>query len=171
MGIRKLVLYPSEPLQAVAKPYESVGPEVAALVEDMFDTMYAYEGLGLAAPQIGVSRRMFVLGDPEGNEMCLVNPVIVESEGEEEGEEGCLSLPRVYTNVVRASRVRVQALDERGKQLDFRAEGLLARIIQHELDHLNGLIFLDRVDVLTRQAKLHEWEGIREQMTAPANQG
>lgn len=163
MAVLNVTLYPDEPLLSVAEPIPSVTPKIVKLASDMFDTMLEYEGVGLAAPQVGVSKRIFVLCQPEqARQMCLINPVIVESDGREVGEEGCLSLPSVYADVPRATQLRVQALNEKGEAMDFRAEGLLARIIQHELDHLNGVIFLDRVDLLTRQDKLMEWEERRQ---------
>ncbi|MFP4172203.1 MAG: peptide deformylase [Candidatus Hydrogenedentota bacterium] len=163
MAILNVTLYPDEPLVSVADPIPSVTPKIMKLANDMFDTMLEYEGVGLAAPQVGVSKRIFVLCEPEqAQQMCLINPVIMESDGREVGEEGCLSLPSIYAEVPRAARLRVQAINEKGEHLDFRAKGLLARIIQHELDHLNGVIFLDRVDLLTRQDKLTEWEACRQ---------
>ncbi len=167
MAVLDVVLYPSDPLLSVARPVDAVTKKIANLAYDMFDTMDAHEGVGLAAPQVGVDKRLFVLNEPYTEQrMALVNPVILDEEGREEGEEGCLSLPQIYTNVPRAVRIRVEALDIEGRPMQFEAEGLLARIIQHELDHLNGLIFLDRVDVLTRQAKLQEWETIRDQISS-----
>ena len=163
MAVLNVTLYPDEPLLAVAEPIHSITPKIVKLASDMFDTMVEYEGVGLAGPQVGVSKRIFVLCEPEqARQMCLINPVIVESDGHEVGEEGCLSLPGIYADVPRATQVRVQALNEKGEAMDFWAGGLLARIIQHELDHLNGVIFLDRVDLLTRQDKLSEWDEQRE---------
>jgi len=171
MAIRDIVLYPDDPLTQKAAPYESVGPEVAQLAADMFETMEAFDGCGLAGPQVGVSKRILVLHEPEQDQrLCLVNPEITEPEGSDTGEEGCLSLPRVFAMVERATRIRVQALDERGRRLDFEATGLLARIIQHEVDHLGGVVFIDRLDILTHEAKLQEWNDVRGQL-APAARG
>ena len=103
--------------------------------------------------------------------MCLINPEISELEGQEEGQEGCLSLPEIYVQVPRATSLRVRALDETGAPVEFAATGFLARIIQHEFDHLNGTIMLDRVDVLTRHAKLREWEDVRERVLADGVRG
>ena len=161
MSVRNIVLYPDDPLTKVAAPIDHVGPKIRQLAEDMFDTMYEYEGVGLAGPQVGVAKRIFVLHEPDGAKMCLINPELSELDGSEEGQEGCLSLPEIYVQVPRATRVRVRALDENGASLDFVATNFLARIIQHEFDHLNGVIMLDRVDVLTRQAKLQDWEDLR----------
>ncbi|MCH7908960.1 MAG: peptide deformylase, partial [Candidatus Hydrogenedentes bacterium] len=130
----------------------------------MLETMHAYEGVGLAAPQVGRSQRLFVLQEPDGEEMCLVNPEILGREGGEEGEEGCLSMPTIYTMVSRATRIRVQARDVRGKPLELEATDFLARIIQHEYDHLEGIMFPQRVDIITRQSLLEEWAEVRERM-------
>lgn len=166
MSVLNVVLYPDEPLTQVAKPVENVGPKIQRLVEDLFETMYAHEGVGLAGPQVGVSKRLFVLHEPEGAKMCLINPEISELEGEEEGQEGCLSLPEIYVQVPRATSLHVRALDENGAPVEFDAHGFLARIIQHELDHLDGKIILDRIDILTRHAKMQEWEEVRGRLLA-----
>lgn len=161
MSILNLTLYPDDPLTRVAAPIDVVTPDLMTLARNMLDTMYAHEGVGLAGPQVGLAKRIFVLRDPDGDEMCLINPELSDLEGREEGEEGCLSLPQVYASVPRATRLRVRSLDPTGKRLDFEATDFLARIIQHENDHLDGVMFLDRLDILTRQAKLQEWEEVR----------
>lgn len=167
MAVRDIVLYPDPPLLDVAAPFAEIGPEVAELARDMFDTMNASEGVGLAGPQVGVSQRILVLGPPDGEEQCLVNPELSEFEGRVEGEEGCLSLPRVFGMVPRAEKVHVKAFDEHGTPLDFIAEGFVARIIQHECDHLDGKVFPDRLDILSREDVLREWaEKRREWMAA-----
>ena len=164
MAVLRVVYYPDDPLTQKAEPVESFTPELAKLAEGMLETMHAYEGVGLAAPQVGIGKRLFVLQDPEGPEMCLINPTITDHEGEEEGEEGCLSMPTIYAMVTRPSHVRVQAWDVEGNALDFEAEGFLARIIQHEYDHLEGILFPERLDIITRQAKLEEWAEAREKI-------
>lgn len=164
MAILDIVLYPDDPLTQEAEPVQDMGPALAELARDMLDTMYAYEGVGLAAPQVGVSKRIFVLREPEGEEMCLVNPEIIESDGRELGEEGCLSMPRVYAMVPRATRIHVRAFDQFGAPQEFEARDFLARIIQHEYDHIEGIMFPDRLDILTREAKLKEWEDVRPQL-------
>lgn len=164
MAILNIVLYPDDPLTKVAKPFGRIGPDVAKLAADMFDTMYAYEGVGLAGPQVGISKRIVVIHEPEGDPICLVNPEILEADGEETAEEGCLSLAEIYAPVSRATRVRVKAFDPFGKPLTFEARDFLARAIQHECDHLDGIVFLDRVDILTRQAKLQEWDEVRRKL-------
>ena len=169
MAVLDLVLYPDHPLTVKAEPYETVGPEIIQLANDMLETMYDYAGVGLAGPQVGLQKRIFVLCEPEGEPMCLVNPEILEVEGCESGEEGCLSIPQVYGLVPRATRIRVRALDELGRSVEFEARDYLARIIQHEYDHLEGVLFPDRLDILTREEKLREWENVRKQLLAPVS--
>ncbi len=164
MATREVVLYPDNPLVEKAQPIQDVSVDLVKLAADMVETMDAYDGVGLAAPQIGLARRIVVVREPGGAEMCLINPEILEKSGSETGEEGCLSLPYVYAEVPRATHIRVRALNEHGKQRVFEANGFLARIIQHEIDHLDGLLFIDRLDVLTREAKLREWKDVRENM-------
>ena len=161
MAIMDLVLYPDEPLRAKAEPFDDIGPEVAKLAEDMFETMYTYDGVGLAGPQVGIAKQIVVLHEPDGKAMCLINPEIYEAEGQELGEEGCLSLPDLFAPVERALHIRVRALNPQGKKVDFEASKMLARIVQHETDHLKGLCFVDRLDILTRQDKLQDWQEIR----------
>lgn len=170
MPLMDVVLYPDDPLALTAEPYENVGPEVSELAANMLQTMEANEGCGLAGPQVGLRKSILVLRNPETERsMCLVNPEISQAEGSEEGEEGCLSFPGLYATVERATRIRVRALDQNGASLDFEATGFLARIIQHETDHLTGIMFIDRLDILTREDKLEEWARIREDMAAALN--
>lgn len=164
MAVRNIVLYPDAPLLQRARAYDEVTPDLALLAEDMIETMHAYEGVGLAGPQIGLQRRIFVMHEPEREPRCIINPEILDREGEEYGEEGCLSIPRVYAQVPRATRVVVRGFDERGKKVEFEARGFAARIIQHEYDHLEGICFPDRLDILTREEKLREWEQLRADM-------
>lgn len=172
MSIRRIVYYPDEPLCSVAQPVETFDASIEQLAADMFETMHANDGVGLAGPQIGLSKRILVLHEPDGPRMCLVNPQLSDLQGEVMGEEGCLSLPELYGQVPRAVRVRVRAVDERGRPLDFVAEDFLARIIQHEVDHLDGIVFPDRMDLFSREAKLKEWQAIRERLLdeTPAGQ-
>ena len=165
MALLDIVLYPDPPLSEKAEPFDTIGPDAARLAADMFETMTEYDGCGLAGPQVGVTKCILVLRDPEsGTEMCLINPEIYEAEGRESGEEGCLSFPHVYAMVPRARRIRVRAFNERGDPLDFEATDYVARIIQHETDHLSGVVFVDRLDLLTREAKTREWAEVREQI-------
>ncbi len=168
MAVKRILYYPEEPLTVKAKPVEGFGPKLERLVSDLFETMYEHEGVGLAAPQIGVSKRVFVLREPEGEPTCFINPEILEQEGREEGEEGCLSMPRVYAIVPRATRLKVRAQDAAGESFELETVDFLARIIQHEIDHLDGMLFPERLDLITRQEKLEEWAEIREQLLAEA---
>ncbi len=152
MTIRKILYLPDERLRQVAKPVEHFDDNLQTLIEDMFETMYHANGVGLAAPQIGVSLRLSVI-DVEGDkkqQLVIVNPEIIAHEGEMAYEEGCLSVPSVYDKVVRAKKVTIRALDRFGKEYEMSAEGLLGECFQHEIDHLNGKLFVDLLSPLKR---------------------
>jgi len=128
-----------------------VTPEIRAVIADMTETMYDEVGIGLAAPQVGISLRLIVIADEEGRGVqAVLNPAIVEQGGETTGEEGCLSIPGVFAPVVRSAWVKVEARDVNGQPLAINARGLRARVLQHEIDHLDGVLFIDRVDPVTR---------------------
>lgn len=143
---------------------EAFDDELRALVEDMLETMYYAEGIGLAAPQIGISRRVCVLDlqnedEPEAGRWVFVNPVVVESSKEEEkASEGCLSIPEMEDVVTRSARVTVRGFDAEGESIEVEAEGLLARALQHEIDHLDGVLFIDRLSAFKRRALLKKWK-------------
>jgi peptide deformylase len=143
------------------KPTKRVGQvtdELRKLIADMFETMYAAEGIGLAAPQVGRTERITVV-DVEGKKYALVNPEILEkSGGPDKAEEGCLSIPDIYGDVERPSEVTVRALDENGNEFELTAGELLGRCIQHEVDHLDGRLFIDYLSPLKRKAALTKWE-------------
>ena len=156
MAVRTMRLYGDPVLRQKARPIESFDSALRELVMDMFDTMRAYRGVGLAANQVGVLQRVFVVEATRGEgeeplRLALVNPALSEATGSETGEEGCLSVPGIYEDVRRALKVRVQARDIQGEPVDFVAEGYLARVLQHEADHLDGVLFLDRLSPLRRQ--------------------
>lgn len=155
MAVRPIVLYPDPVLLRPTREVETVDDAVRSLVEDMRDTMYAAPGIGLAANQVGVDLRVFVADAREGEEagefLAFVNPRIVEESGREVGEEGCLSFPDVLLDVPRALRVKVEAVDVDGKPFVIEAEGLLARVLQHEIEHLDGQTFLRNVSSLKRE--------------------
>lgn len=164
MGVREIRLLGDPVLRRAARPVDTVDEDVRRLVEDLMDTMYAADGVGLAAPQIGVSRRVFVydIRDPEIPAGALINPEIVEREGSVKEEEGCLSIPGLTELVERAARVVVRGLDGDGNEVRVEAEGLLARCLQHERDHLDGILFLDRLSPLKRKMLLKKWSKTEE---------
>ncbi|MFQ5736370.1 MAG: peptide deformylase [Thermodesulfobacteriota bacterium] len=160
MPFKTVLKYPDPFLKTKAEPVEEFDAGTEQLITDMIDTMYAAKGIGLAAVQIGVARRVIVLdvpGDDEekrergDNLMALVNPEIVSSDGTMVYEEGCLSVPGFTADVTRAARVVVRALDRNGRPVEIRAEGLHAVALQHEIDHLDGILFIDRLSRLKRE--------------------
>ena len=164
MSLLQVVYYPDDPLTQEATPVDSFDAKLQQLVTDMLETMHHYQGVGLAAPQIGLDKRLFVLQEPGGPEMCLINPRIKDMIGREEGEEGCLSMPEVYAMVPRATELLVEYQDFDGESHEIEAQDFLARIIQHENDHLDGILFPERLDIFTRQEKLQEWDLVRKRM-------
>ena len=141
-------------------PVTEFTDELRTLVADMFETMYAARGIGLAAPQVGRTERLAVI-DVEGSRYAIVNPEITFREGKERAEEACLSIPELYGDVDRAKRVVVQAMDADGNALEIVATDLLARCLQHEIDHLHGKLFIDYLSYLKRRAALAKWEELR----------
>jgi len=144
-------------LRETTTPVAAVTDDLRRLIDDMFETMYAAKGIGLAAPQVGRRERLAVV-DVDDVPLVLVNPEVTLSEGKVRGEEGCLSIPEIYGDVERAGRVVVSALDRDGKQAEVEATELLARCLQHEIDHLHGRLFLDYLSVLKRRAAMSKWE-------------
>ncbi|MCK8823620.1 peptide deformylase [Fuchsiella alkaliacetigena] len=132
-------------LRTETRAVEEVNDKTRRLLKDMAETMYAADGVGLAAPQVGVSKRIIVVDIGEGL-LSLVNPEIIDTSGEVCGEEGCLSIPERNKKVSRAEQIVVEALDEEGNQVKIEAEGLLARVLQHEIDHLDGILFIDKAE-------------------------
>ncbi|HSJ14551.1 MAG TPA: peptide deformylase [Longimicrobiales bacterium] len=164
MAARQVLLLGDPVLRQPAAPVATIGAETRALIADMFDTMYAEEGVGLAAPQVGVSERIIVVDPHEEGvaPFALVNPVIREASAEtDRAEEGCLSIPGLKELVERSLRVVVEGLDPQGTPVRREAEGLLARILQHEIDHIDGVLFLDRVSPLKRRLLLERWKKLR----------
>ncbi|HEU5195301.1 MAG TPA: peptide deformylase [Methylomirabilota bacterium] len=151
MAVLKVRRYGDPVLRRRAVPVEKVTPEIRRLVDDMIDTMYDEVGIGLAAPQVGHSMRLLVVGDEEGRGVqVLVNPVITESGGSVTAEEGCLSLPGIFADVTRAQWVKLEAHDLEGMPVAITARGLRSRVFQHEIDHLDGVLFIDRLDPVAR---------------------
>ena len=155
MAIREILHYPDPRLRTVAKPVEVFDDSIRTLVKDMAETMYSAPGIGLAATQVDVHQRVIVIDiTPDKSDLkVLINPQLSELKGETVMEEGCLSVPGVYDNVQRAERVHVKAMDENGQAWEMEAEGLLAVCIQHEIDHLDGILFIDRLSSPTASAK------------------
>ena len=166
MAIREIRIYGDPVLREKAEPVNGVDDEVRALARDMLDTLADADGVGLAGPQVGVARRVIVVHPPapEPDEVreeprVLVNPVIVEKGGSVvAAEEGCLSIPEVYETVKRPDRVRIRAIGLDGEDFEISAEGMTSRILQHEIDHLDGVLFIDRIGPMRRallKKKLH----------------
>jgi len=153
MALLKILEYPDPRLRTKAKPIIDFGEELQKQIDDMFETMYAAPGIGLAATQVDYHHQVFVLDVSENKDQPLVfiNPEIIELRGVEEMEEGCLSFPGVYAKVERADSITVKALDRKGKAFEMDADGLLAVCIQHELDHIQGRLFVDYLSSLKRQ--------------------
>jgi peptide deformylase len=152
MALLQILEFPDPRLRTKAQPVTQVDAALRTLVDDMFETMYAAPGIGLAATQVNVPKRVLVIDISEKRDqpLVLINPDILAREGVEETEEGCLSVPGVFDKVTRAERIRVRALDRDGKPLEFEADGLLAVCIQHEIDHLDGKLFVDYLSELKR---------------------
>lgn len=169
MAIRKIVLMGDPVLRTPADDVESFDDELRALVDDMFQTMYHADGIGLAAPQIGVGRRVLVVDvreEEDGGEhrIALVNPrVVARSEETDKVAEGCLSIPGLEEVVERPTDVEVLGFDPEGNELRFEARGLYGRALQHEIDHLDGVLFVDRVSPLKRRMLLKKWAKIRDE--------
>jgi len=150
MAVLSVRRYGDPILRQVAEPVGAVTPEIKRLIADMVDTMWRQVGIGLAAPQIGVSLRIFVMDNGKGGARTLINPVITERGGAVREEEGCLSIPGVFADVERSQWLTVSALDGDGEPVTFQARGLEAKIVQHEVDHLDGVLFIDRLPPVMR---------------------
>jgi peptide deformylase len=153
MAIRDILHYPDPRLRNRAQAVERVDDQVRRLLDDMLETMYAAPGIGLAAIQVNVPKRVITIDISEHGDqpLCLINPEILELTGSIETEEGCLSVPGIYESVERADAIRARGLDRDGQAVEFEAEGLLAVCVQHEIDHLDGKLFVDYLSQLKRQ--------------------
>ncbi len=160
-------VYPDEVLKKKAEEVTDFNQELKEIVESMFETMYKRGGVGLAANQVGILKRVVVIDVHSGKELqgkeriVLINPEIVALEGEEVKEEGCLSLPGLYKKVKRASYAKVRAQNLEGEVFEIEGEGLLARAFQHEIDHINGIVFIDRLSPLSRKLALEKYRKLR----------
>ena len=152
MALLQILEFPDPRLRNRAQPVAQVDAALRTLIDDMFETMYAAPGIGLAATQVNVAKRVLVidLSERRDEPLALINPEILQRAGVEETEEGCLSVPGYFDKVTRAEQIRVRALDRDGKQIEFDADGLLAVCIQHEIDHLDGKLFVDYLSELKR---------------------
>lgn len=158
--ILKIVKYPEPVLSQPGEPVTEFDSELRKFVADMFETMYAAQGIGLAAPQVAVGKRVTVIdlsmGKDPAQKLVLINPEVTFSEGRQYEEEGCLSFPDIREKVVRAFKVKIRAQDERGKWFEMEGEELLSRAFQHEIDHLDGMLFIFRMSALKRDLNLRK---------------
>lgn len=163
--MRNILVYPDRRLREKSRPVKIEElRELRSLIDDMAETMYTNNGLGLAAPQIGIHKRVFIIDVAKKEEksklMVFINPIIVEREGEIKGEEGCLSFPGIFEEISRAKKVKVKALNLKGEEFELEAEGLLAVAIQHETDHLDGILLIDYLNLFKRklvERRIKEW--------------
>ncbi|NOQ64018.1 MAG: peptide deformylase [Methyloprofundus sp.] len=153
VSILSVIEFPDPRLRKVAKEVSEVNPKITSFVGDMFETMYEEHGVGLAATQVNVHQRIITIdiSEEKDDPLCFINPKIIEQSGEEESDEGCLSVPGVFEPIKRAEKIKVSALDKKGKPFEMEADGLLAVCIQHEMDHLQGKLFVDYLSSLKRQ--------------------
>ncbi len=153
MATLDILIYPDKRLRTVAKPVEKVDESIKKLVDDMFETMYTAPGIGLAATQVNVHKKVIVIdvSEDKSQPLCLINPEIIAEEGTERCDEGCLSIPEVYESVERSEKVTIKAMDQNGDEYTLQADEMLAVCIQHEMDHLNGKLFVDYLSPLKQQ--------------------
>jgi len=165
MSILHILHYPDPQLRLEAKAVERVDDSIRRIVDDMLETMYDAPGIGLAANQVNIQKRILVvdISEEKNQPLCLINPEILAAEGMEQMEEGCLSVPGIYEPVERAERIRVRALDRDGNPFELDTDGLLAVCIQHEMDHLEGKLFVDYLSPLKRQRIRKKLEKVRRQ--------
>ena len=151
--ILNILKYPDKRLRTIAKPVVSVDETIRQQVKDMFETMYEAPGIGLAATQVNFHQRIIVIdiSDQCNEPICLINPEVIEKSGEIQWEEGCLSVPDYYENVIRANDIKVQALNQHGKTFELEASEMLSVCIQHEIDHLDGILFVDHLSKLKQK--------------------
>ena len=160
--ILNILKYPDKRLRTIAKPVVSVDETIKQQVKDMFETMYEAPGIGLAATQVNFHKRIIVIdiSDQCNEPICLINPEIIEKSGEIEWEEGCLSVPDYYENVIRANDIKVQALNQHGETFNLEASEMLSVCIQHEVDHLDGILFVDHISKLKQNRLKNKTEKI-----------
>lgn len=157
MALLDIHLLGSPPLRQRSVEIAGVDDDLRRFIDDLFETMDAAEGVGLAANQVGVTRRVAVVG-VEDDRFAMINPVITSAEGKARAEEGCLSIPGIYGEVTRPERIVLEALDREGKPFRREMDGYVARAVQHEIDHLDGIVFLDHLSMLKREMLLRKWK-------------
>jgi peptide deformylase len=172
MSILNILTFPDPRLRSKAKPVPALTEGIRRTLDDMLETMYQAPGIGLAAVQVGILLRIIVIDISEGKDspLCLINPEILERQGTEEMEEGCLSVPGFYESVSRAERIRIRALGRDGTPFELETDGLLAVCIQHEIDHLDGKLFVDYISSLKRQRIRKKLEKEQRQHRPPATE-
>src|ERR1044071_832663 len=163
MAIRKITEYPEKVLAEMGKPVTEFDEELEKLCADMFETMYDAEGVGLAAPQIGLNLRLFVM-DCDGIKLIAANPEIIETEGEQSGQEGCLSVGKVPAVVIRPEKARLRAQNEKGEWFESEAKGYAARAFMHETDHCDGTLFIDHLPKLRRSMIIRKFQKERRKL-------
>ncbi len=173
MAVLNILHFPDPKLRRVAEPVEVVDDAMRELIDNMFETMYDAPGIGLAAPQVGVNKRLMVIDVSEESDqpLAFINPEVITAEGKKSYDEGCLSVPGFYEKVTRPDVIRVRALDRNGEQFEMDADDLLAVCVQHEIDHLDGKLFVDYISNLKRQRikrTLEKEEKARLKQTASA---
>jgi len=145
-------------LREKAAEVPEITSEIEKLIKDMTETMYTYLGDGLAAPQVGVSKRVIIIDGEEEGLLVIINPIIIKKEGKIAEDEGCLSVPETYGEVTRCEKVTVEGLNQKGKKVTITKDGLIGKALQHEIDHLDGILFIDRVSKIKRQVLMNEYK-------------
>ena len=159
MAVKRIITHPAEILEVECEKVTVFNKKLEKLLNDMYDTMIAFDGVGLAAPQVNVKQQIAIVDiDDEHGTIEMINPIILETEGEQTDIEGCLSFPNLYGTVTRPNYVKIQAQNRRGKTYTFEAEGFLARAIQHEIDHLHGILFTTKVEKYATEEELERIE-------------
>ncbi|MCM3587135.1 peptide deformylase [Mesobacillus maritimus] len=157
MAVRKIVMHPADILEQECKPVDVFDKKLTKLLDDMYDTMIEFDGVGLAAPQINIDKQIAIVDvDDQHGTIELINPEIIESSGTQSGPEGCLSFPGLFGEVTRPYKVKVRAQDRKGRTYELEAEDFLARAIQHEIDHLHGILFTSKVSRYLDENELEE---------------
>ena len=158
MSVLEIKKYGDPVLREKALEVDEITPKINKLIDDMIETMYASLGAGLAAPQIGISKRIIIIDGEDDGLLVLINPVLIKKGGKVNEEEGCLSVPGIYSNVERYETVTVEGLDRNGEKIRIKKDGLMGKALQHEIDHLEGLLFIDRISKIKRQVLLKEYK-------------